>query len=131
MESLAIILKIMNLYAHNAHNEIAGASFFQDHAFLGEIYEGYDVDYDSIVERLIGLNRKPDLPALACVATDYVKQMKGAECFTALLELEEQVCKQIASLMSKESAGTQNLLADIADRSEQRQYKLKQRIKGA
>jgi len=39
MESLAIILKIMNLYAHNAHNTVRGSFIAQP--IKGIIYENF------------------------------------------------------------------------------------------
>ena len=61
MEQLAILLKFLDIYVHNAHNLSKGALFFGDHAFLGDIYAEADGDYDDVVERMIGLGQAVDL----------------------------------------------------------------------
>lgn len=55
MKELAILLKLMNMYAHNAHNLVERVVFMQDHEHLAGLYEAYDGHYDDVVERIIGL----------------------------------------------------------------------------
>jgi hypothetical protein len=43
--------------------------------------------------------------------------------------MEQKLRAQIAAITPASSIGTQQLIGDMADRSEQRSYKLKQRMK--
>ena len=61
MKDLAIHLRYLQLVAHNAHNEVAGPTFFANHEFLGELYPAYETAYDAVVERIIGLGKPVDL----------------------------------------------------------------------
>lgn len=133
MKNLAIILRAMQLYAHNMHNLIKGPTFFQDHEFLGELYPTYEKIYDQVIERIIGLNGLTStelchIQGEAYKALDHLnKSIVSADIFKVLLECESAVrliCKQTNAASS---LGTQNLLAQISDDSEMRSYKLKQR----
>ena len=55
MKELAILLRCLQLFSHNAHNLVEKSLFFQDHAFLGELYSTYEDAYDGVIERIIGL----------------------------------------------------------------------------
>lgn len=130
MDKLATQLRALQLFAHNAHNVASGPSCLADHSFLGDLYEAYADAYDSVVERAIGLGESFDLAALqanAAKALDGVAKT-NEEAFEWLLEQETRLCAMIESLMPECTAGTQNLIAGIADESEVRQYKLKQRL---
>ena len=49
--------------------------------------------------------------------------------FGVLLDYERKICAEIDRIYADASTGTQNLLAQIADDSEHRQYKIGQRLK--
>jgi hypothetical protein len=51
------------------------------------------------------------------------------EAFKFILAGEEDICAACEKLAKGASLGTENLLAGLADESEMRQYKLKQRLK--
>lgn len=132
MHNTAIILRALQLYSHNAHNLAKGKTFLQDHDFLGELYPAYEGEYDSLVERMIGLGEEPDLNDITKQAADAAtanefKDNDGA--FSVLLVTEKELCASIQKDMTDASDGTQNLLQTIADNSEMRQYKLKRRLK--
>jgi DNA-binding ferritin-like protein len=132
MHNTAIILRALQLYAHNAHNLAKGKTFLQDHEFLGELYPAYEGEYDSIVERMIGLGEEPDLNDITKQAADAAtaNEFKDDEnAFSVLLVTEKELCSSIKKDMTDASNGTQNLLQTIADNSEMRQYKLKRRLK--
>jgi len=132
MHNTAIILRALQLYAHNAHNLAKGKTFLQDHEFLGELYPAYEGEYDSIVERMIGLGEEPDLNDITKQAADAAtaNEFKDDEnAFSVLLVTEKELCSSIEKDMTDASNGTQNLLQTIADNSEMRQYKLKRRLK--
>ena len=132
MHNTAIILRALQLYAHNAHNLAKGKTFLEDHEFLGELYGAYEGEYDSIVERMIGLGEEPDLNDITKQAADAAtaNEFKDNEnAFSVLLVTEKELCSSIDKDIVDASNGTQNLLQTIADNSEMRQYKLKRRLK--
>ena len=132
MHNTAIILRALQLYAHNSHNLAKGKTFLEDHEFLGELYGAYEGEYDSIVERMIGLGEEPDLNDITKEAADAAtaNEFKDNEnAFSVLLVTEKELCSSIEKDMTDASNGTQNLLQGIADNSEMRQYKLKRRLK--
>lgn len=124
------LLRYLQFYSHISHNVLGGETFFQDHSFLGELYSTYEDEYDSVVERLIGLGKKVDFPK---IHKDAVKDLSAPksydECFKSILLSEEELCDSIEEYVKDASQGTIQLLGDIANRSEMRQYKLKQRLK--
>jgi len=132
MHNTAIILRALQLYAHNAHNLAKGKTFLQDHEFLGELYPAYEGEYDSLVERMIGLGEEPDLNDITKQAADAAtaNEFKDDDnAFSVLLVTEKELCSSIEKDITDASNGTQNLLQTIADNSEMRQYKLKRRLK--
>ncbi|MEO0271675.1 MAG: ferritin-like domain-containing protein [candidate division WOR-3 bacterium] len=136
LSKLAELLRTLQLYTHIAHNYVKGPLFLQDHDFLGDLYKEYESDYDDLVERIIGLGKpcnlkelhKMSIASLELLPTE-VKENK--EYFVQILALERklndfanEVCKKDPSI----SEGTKQLVGDIANKSEKRMYKLKQRI---
>lgn len=131
MEDLAIILRGMQFYAHQAHNLISGDEFFQDHAFLGDLYPKYESDYDDVIERMIGLGQSIDIAKVtkeAASILDSEESMQSNDCIEMLLVYEKSLCETVGSLMSGVSHGTQQLIGEMANQSEIRQYKMKQRL---
>lgn len=126
---LLVYLKYMNIYAHISHNYLGGETFFQDHEFLADLYEKYEEIYDSLVERFIGLDKSLDIIKVHKSAIDAVTVPKSyEECFQELLKCEEFVCEACKEMSDKATLGLGNMLAQIADDSEARQYKIKQRL---
>jgi len=139
MKELLIILRSGHLYAHSAHLLVSRVPFFQDHGFFGEVYAELADDYDSIAERIIGLHGESDLDLLPLIDTIH-KKLKNApsvgvkenkDFFKFQLKIEEEIYAEGDKICKdrKTTEGTRNLVADIMDRSEKRQYKIKQRIK--
>lgn len=131
MTNIAIHLRSMQFFAHRAHNNVAGPTFFQDHEFLGDLYPAYEAAYDKVVEREKGLGEKPDLASItvdaARMAAMYPGVTDGTELVGILLRMEASLCKMIKAAVPGSTDGTQNLLQGIADDSEARQYQMKQR----
>lgn len=129
---LAVHLRLMNLCFHNLHQLTAGHSFFGDHKELGEFYKAMDDDYDAVVERAIGMNM-PEVANLKNqlhVVEAHLQVLPEIIDFGTALALEIHLC-DLCSLVDQEgSPGLKQLVGDIADRSEIRQYKIRQRIKG-
>ena len=133
MKNLAVLLRALQLSAHVYHNVVKGPQFFSDHEFLGSMYGTYENAYDSVVERIIGTSGME--PAeLFKLQQEAAKLLAGvpvvcdsAAIFAALISGESELrehCKAVTG-----SIGTLNLVAQLADDSEVRSYKLKQRIK--
>lgn len=132
MKAIAILLRALQFFAHRAHNDVRGATFFSDHSFLGDLYSAYEDAFDSVVERMIGLGMKPDIAAInseACkMSAVSPNESDPKVLFGIILKSEEQLDDLIHKEVPKSTDGVQNLLQGLADESEARQYKLKQRL---
>lgn len=136
MKELAILLRSMQLYTQNAHNLVDKGLFFQDHDFLGGLYETYDAEYDSIIERIIGLTdsnainlMEVQIAAIKLIQSLPPKETDNIAYFIKIEDMEKKLRMQIAKINPSVSIGTQQLIGDVANASEGRSYKLKQRIK--
>ena len=130
MEETAKTLRFMQFYAHEAHNLCSGETFFSDHDFLGGLYPVYEDAYDSIIERMIGLDMEVDICGINIDASELVESAKFKNVktsFQTLLKTEKLLCKTIEEYLDKYSEGTKQLLGEICNQSEIRQYKLTQR----
>ena len=138
MKELATLLRMMQLYTHNAHNNAAGPTFFEDHKFLGKLYPEYEVAYDSVVERIIGLYGVASLD-LHKIQEQAILMQDGMPViepdnkmyFAKILECEVKLCKHVEQLVTVPGVteGTKQLLGDLANESESRQYKIKARLR--
>ena len=136
MEQLAILLRSIQLYSQNVHNLAKGSLFFADHDFLGALYEQADAQYDSVIERMIGLDMSPNLANIQLQAANLIKDKPHSASenkiyFKVILEMYMTVCQLIQQLVKDPnmSEGTKQLIGDIADKAEMNKYKLKQRCK--
>lgn len=134
MDSLAILLRAEQLVAHNFHNMTRGVSFFADHEFFGDVYPELEGDYDAVVERCIGSGEDINLCDVTTQAAQKASaydcsDMAADEMCAVLLGMERALQAKCAELNKGASLGSQNLLQGIADKSEVRTYKLRQRIK--
>lgn len=128
--NLPALLRYMQFYAHMAHNLVGGATFLSDHEFLAELYATYETAYDAVIERMIGLGEPINLVEVQKKAVAELTAPESFEkAFKELLSCEEDLCKALDKIAKDASLGTNNMLSDMADKSEMRQYKLKQRIK--
>lgn len=157
LTKLAAMFRYLQFYAHAAHNVTKGSTFFEDHSFFGDLYGTYEGLYDDMIERLIGLGNSVNIPAITTEACSQFKSAwpsMGGESgavfggkalditirsnasvdsyslFSKLLEGESKVRDAIedCAKSGEVSQGTLNLLADIADKSEMRTYKMQQRV---
>ena len=132
MKNLAVQLRALQLYAHNAHNLTKGKNFFEDHSFFGDLYGAYESAYDMVVERIIGETGDCDLNEVtkkACAIVVGKNILDNESAFKYLLSTEKEVCGMIESINDAESLGTQNLIQGLADESLVRQYKIGRRLK--
>lgn len=102
------------------------------------MYEEVEGEYDSVAERMIGLgdSSQLNLHAITDAVSQKCKQYpidakENAALFQAALQLEKELQQQIEMMVKAGgvSQGVVQLLGDIAQRSEIRTYKIKQRIK--
>lgn len=138
MKELLQHLRAMQLFAHAAHNLVNGPSFAPDHEFFGSAYSVHESDFDDLVERIIGKygEQHVDFAGLTMQAAKMLASMQvsgkvsNEQFFEQQLAHEEQMCGMIDQLcgVAGVSEGTKQLLGNMADASEVRQYKIKQRI---
>ena len=129
MHDVATKLRTLQIFAHNSHNEASGLTFLADHEYMGELYAAYESAYDSVIERLIGLGEEVDIVAIGMDAIKAVAACPSTDaCFESLLEQEGELRKAIAECIGEYSIGSQNLMAQLADDSEQRSFIIGQRV---
>lgn len=134
---LATLFRSAQLYAHHCHNLVKGNHFFTDHDFFGELYPLYEKAYDGCVERYLGLgNPSIDTIELAKGSLDMISDFpkEGGECnrvfYQAILKIEKGLVACIEDcIREKMSEGTRQMIGTLADESEMRQYKIRQRLK--
>lgn len=131
--TLASFYRAAQLYAHMAHNVTYGPTFYQDHAAFGDLYNTYEDAYDALIERAMGLGGKPNFKDITQKACEmFCFGSDDSECkvmFTRLCATEGEIREFIDKALEGASEGTKNFLQGLADESEQRTYKLKQRLK--
>ena len=134
---IATMLRAGQLYAHHAHNNVKGSTFFTDHSFFGELYPTYETAYDGCIERYMGTGDcKADTIAVSKEAIDLIEDFpkEGGEgnraFYQALLRFESTLCSMCEKAVTLPmSEGTKQMVGNLADESEVRQYKMKQRLK--
>lgn len=138
MKELAILLRAMQIYGHNTHNLVGRTPFFSDHEFFGSTYSELEGDYDSVVERIIGLygEEAVGFPTLMDSVAAYIKTCpsvgvkENSVFFQHQLGLEQKLCAKISEVIAAGTTpGTEQTLGTICEKSEIRQYKIKQRLK--
>jgi len=131
---LAKVLRAAQVVAHGAHNNCKGATFFQDHDFFGKLYPVYESEYDSVVERYIGLTGETvEAVSIMSDAMGLISDMScdsTEACLEGLDLLEKTLCKVCTDVCGQGSVseGTRQLVGEICNQSEIRQYKIRQRI---
>jgi hypothetical protein len=139
MFQLAVILRAAQLYSHSAHHLCARTPFFQDHEFFSDTYKALEDDYDSVIERIIGtygedaveLNRIVAEVALKLHDCPSIGTPENRAFFEYQLKFEQELCSLVEEICHnpKASQGIIQLVGEIANQSEIRQYKIKRRIK--
>lgn len=133
---IAHALFLKNMY-HNAHHVVGRAPFFSDHSALGDFYGEVDGEYDMLAEKCAAKygSEKLSLPVIMSLAAEKSKAMMPAaenkEYFMRGLRAEQELCQMLESMIKSipTSEGERQLMGNICQSSEARQYKIKQRIK--
>jgi len=130
MLDLAKIYRIINLYSHHAHNMTKGQSFFEDHAFFGELYDIADGFYDDVIERYVGTtDSSVNLVTILTDSLEVIGKLDDNYLRNCLVLLEEAVKEvEMIGKDTKISIGTQNLIQGHADKIETLIYKIKRRM---
>jgi DNA-binding ferritin-like protein len=136
MKELAIQFRAAQFISHGFHNFVRGQSFFEDHEYFGGLYGAYESAYDALIERMIGNNEVVDLMAINQAAMEYatnakyIPTSKNADAmFSLILELERAIQDVGENLCESDiSCGTENFIQGLCDESEQRVYKIQQRL---
>jgi DNA-binding ferritin-like protein len=135
LTKLAARFRAMQLFAHNAHLLAKGQTFYQDHEAFGELYPAYEVAFDGLVERTIGLGGEYDPETSFKQVGEFLSSTWGCtdteKCFEKALDFEKRICADVADILTRMDVtqGVSNFLQGLADESESRQYKLRQRLK--
>ena len=147
MHTLASTFRLAQFAAHDFHQRVSGRTFLTDHAFFAELYESYETAYDQLVERIIGQGESVSPSQITYLAAQRAEafrdKVEADDMYAALMTLERTICREIDTLlMAREvdeedrteeesmiTTGVENLLQGMADASEVRQYKFKQRLK--
>jgi len=140
MIELLACLRALQLFTHHAHNLCARSVFFQDHEFFGSSYGEAEGDYDNIIEDII--RAKGEIPELelSSLMTAVMSKLSGAPSvgqkenkafFVHQLKMEQTICSYIEKLCKSGalSQGQIQTLGDVAQKSEKRQYKIKQGLR--
>lgn len=133
-KELLILTRALNLIYHHMHNVAKGQAFFSDHAELAGMYDAIDSDYDSLVERRIGLTGTFDRASLsevlqqACEIVSNIPESEMSDMFSFSLALESEYVRELKNAEAGQSSGTVNMLQGLSDVSEVRQYKIQRRL---
>lgn len=138
MKELLYLLRAMQFYAHSCHNLVKGTPFHSDHAFFGDVYSELEGDYDDVAERIVGLYGEQPLELQSVLNAAMSKIMDAPSInvpdnkvyYEYHAKLEERLKSLIKQIIETGvSPGTEQLIGDIANKSESRMYKIKQRLK--
>lgn len=135
MKDLLALTRAMNLFYHHLHNTASGVAFEGDHEMMLDFYGQLDDEYDTINERhqrLIGPISMGELVEIlenSCEVLESIPEGDFRSSLEQALKLESILGSEINLAMVGASQGTINMLAQIADDSEVRCYKIGQRLK--
>ena len=138
MKELMYLLRAMQIYSQSAHHLVKGTPFHSDHAFFGDVYNAVAGDFDDVAERIIGLYGEEHLDLQNVMQAVTMKLSDAPSVgvsdnkvfYEYQLRMEDKLkglVKQI--IASGVSPGLEQLIGDIANKSEMRSYKIKQRMK--
>lgn len=128
-------LRSLSLYYQTAHWSVKTSLFYQDHLLFERLYK--DIDLDAIAEKAVGLTDcdAVHLPVNLKKVYEKIKALPqkpsdNSDFFKAALQLEQELIALCEAFESADgvSLGLKNLLADLADNSENRTYLIKQRL---
>jgi len=131
MNSIAALLRALNLLYHEAHHYVSGASFAGDHKMLGGFYEEVIEDFDDICEEALSI-KDEDFNEREANKNGFKIYSESAIGFRTFLNVESRLQDALETgNKSAKKIGTQNLIQGIATKSSKRIYKIQQRLKSS
>jgi DNA-binding ferritin-like protein len=138
MKELLYLLRAMQLFTHSCHHLVKGTPFHSDHEFFAEVYSDLENDYDSVAERIIGLYGEESLELNTVLNGAMSKLMDVPSInvpdnkvyYNHLYKMDEKLKNLIKQIIAAGvTPGTEQLIGEIANKTEIRCYKVKQRMK--
>jgi DNA-binding ferritin-like protein len=137
LDTIAVQFRYLQLYAHIAHNISHGSTFYQDHDVFGDLYGKYEEEYDMVVEHMIGLGVDFCLFEVTDRVNTVLQENKPDDVFNELFFqnilsgelLIQGLVKECNDHQQDYTVGTINMLAQMSEDSENRCYRIQQRIK--
>lgn len=131
-----IYSRILHIYYQHCHNLTYGSSFVGDHTVFNDFYEEVADNYDRLSEYTVSqfgnkeFNTTVIHESIMEELQNYkVENMTSQEMFNSSLILEFKFYNILKELDIKASIGLKNMIGDFAEKSDVRQYKIKQRLK--
>lgn len=138
MRELACRIRANQLYYHSCHNLVDGQAFFADHDFFKEAYKAHEKAYDRVIERMIGSGDYENLEvsqfhhdvATKLEGSPSVEVRNAEDYYRYALKIELGTIQMLEAIIRAEgiTKGTENMLADLADKAEVRVYKIQARL---
>jgi DNA-binding ferritin-like protein len=137
MKELLYLLRGMYFFAHGAHHLVKGTPFHSDHNFFGEVYGEIEGDFDDVAERIIGLYGEETLKLDVVLGSAASKisdaPSVGVPDNKIFYEYQERLESRLRNLIKQiieagVSPGVEQLIGEIANKSEMRSYKIKRRL---
>jgi DNA-binding ferritin-like protein len=138
MKELMYLLRAIRIYSQNAHHLVKGTPFHSDHNFFGDVYNEVGGDFDDVAERIIGLYGEEHLNLQNMLQAVVAKLVDAPSTgvsdnkvfYEYQFKMEDKLKNLIKQIIaSGVSPGVEQLIGDIANKSEMRCYKIKQRMK--
>lgn len=133
--SCIIASRILHLYYHYCHLLLTGPTFVADHGLFKKFYKQLALDYDSLSEQFIQNIDKQEFDTVIInqllseeLSKFKIEQLSLEEMFDYGLSFEEEFYSNLTKLDKQAPIGLRNLLGAIAEQSDTRKYKIRQRL---
>jgi DNA-binding ferritin-like protein len=138
LQDLLVLHIAIRDYLHTAHVSVKGSVFYTDHELLSRLYTGADAEVDGLMEKMVGIGmgvQSIHLPTVLKKVYEKVSKLPydaptNEVYFQVACSLEESL-RQACEALDKDpntSVGVRNMIGDLADKSENRCYLIKQRL---
>jgi len=131
-----IYSRVLHLFYHYCHLLTYGETFVGDHSLFGGFYEEMSDHYDRLSEYLIATlgNEAFETQKINMLVAEELQRFKIEKISTismlaGALILEKEFYTSLQELDSVATIGLKNMIGDLAEKSDSRQYKILQRKK--
>jgi len=137
LQTILICVRSLSEYYQVAHWTCKNSTFFADHLLFERLYGEASSAIDSIAEKMIGVGDGADKLSLPVILKGIYEKTKSLPYLAsenkvyceAALAMENELQDYCAKYDSEaNSVGCKNMVADLADKSQNRIYLLKQRL---